>query len=99
MAGPGDDGEVHLHGAAAAIHARPLEEGEPEPRQERHFTPRFNAMLVRDKDEMVAITEESSAVVADARGRPRFRAEEPEPVIGLPGGAPPTTTTPAGRGK
>jgi len=33
------------------------------------------------------------------RGRGESGAEEPEPVIGLPGGAPATTTAPAGRGR
>jgi len=65
---------------------RPLAEGPAEPRQERHFTPRFNAMLVRDKRELAAIVSDGSAVIADARGAPRFRAEEPEPRPGVRGG-------------
>src|SRR6185503_15875417 len=32
-------------------------------------------------------------------GRGESAPEEPEPVIGLPGGAPPTSTSPAGRGR
>ena len=65
---------------------RPLEEGEPHARQERHFTPRFKAMLVRDKHEMAAISRSGSAMIADARGAPRFNAEEPEPRPGVRGG-------------
>ncbi|MET0482958.1 MAG: 3-mercaptopyruvate sulfurtransferase [Aestuariivirgaceae bacterium] len=65
---------------------RPLEEGEPDPRQERHFTPRFNAMLVRDKHEMAAISRSGSAAIADARGPARFSAAEPEPRPGVRGG-------------
>ncbi len=65
---------------------RPLAEGPAEARQERHFTPRFNAMLVRDRHEMAAIASNGSAVIADARGAPRFRAEEPEPRPGVRGG-------------
>jgi thiosulfate/3-mercaptopyruvate sulfurtransferase len=65
---------------------RPLEEGEPDARQERHFTPRFKAMLVRDKQEMEAISRDRSAVIADARGAARFNAEEPEPRPGVRGG-------------
>ncbi len=65
---------------------RPLEEGEPDARQERHFTPRFKAMLVRDKHEMATISRGGSAVIADARGGPRFNAEEPEPRPGVRGG-------------
>jgi thiosulfate/3-mercaptopyruvate sulfurtransferase len=65
---------------------RPLAEGPSEARQERHFTPRFNAMLIRDKHEMAAIAEDRSAVIADARGAPRFSAREPEPRPGVRGG-------------
>ncbi len=65
---------------------RPLEEGEPDARQERHFTPRFKAMLVRDKQEMAAISRDRSAEIADARGAARFNAEEPEPRPGVRGG-------------
>jgi thiosulfate/3-mercaptopyruvate sulfurtransferase len=65
---------------------RPIEEGPPETRQERHFTPRFNTMLIRDKREMAAIVEDGSAMIADARGAPRFLAVEPEPRPGVRGG-------------
>jgi thiosulfate/3-mercaptopyruvate sulfurtransferase len=65
---------------------RPIEEGPPEARQERHFTPRFNTMLIRDKREMAAIVEDGSAMIADARGAPRFLAAEPEPRPGVRGG-------------
>src|SRR4029450_6964237 len=65
---------------------RPLEEGEPDPRQERHFTPRFKAMLVRDKHEMATISRGGPAGIADARAAPRFNAEEPEPRPGVRGG-------------
>jgi len=65
---------------------RALAEGPPEACQERHFTPRFNAMLIRDKHEMATIAKDRSAVIADARGAPRFFAKEPEPRPGVRGG-------------
>ncbi len=58
---------------------RPLEEGDPAPRQERHFTARFQSMLVRDKAEVARALETGRAQVADARSPSRFSGSEPEP--------------------
>ena len=64
---------------------RPLEDGPPIKPQERHFTARFNSLMVRDKAEMQkALT--AGAQVADARGPGRFTGAEPEPRPGLRGG-------------
>ena len=64
---------------------RPLEEGPAEP-QERHFTARFNAMLVRDRRRWPRSSSDGRRSIADARGAPRFSAEEPEPRPGVRGG-------------
>lgn len=58
---------------------RPLENGPPEPRQERHFTARFRADLVRDLADMRSAVEAGRALVLDARGPGRFSGAEPEP--------------------
>ena len=64
---------------------RPLEEG-PVAAQERHFTARRNAGMVRDVDELVAIVEGRDGAgtqIVDARSRARFRGEAEEPRPGL----------------
>ena len=58
---------------------RPLEDGPAMKPQERHFTARFQSMMVRDKAEVAAALKSGSAAVADARSAPRFRGEEVEP--------------------
>jgi thiosulfate/3-mercaptopyruvate sulfurtransferase len=58
---------------------RPLDEDPPLPPQERHFTARYQAMMVRDKTEVAAALKAGTAQIADARSGPRFRGEEPEP--------------------
>jgi thiosulfate/3-mercaptopyruvate sulfurtransferase len=65
---------------------RPIEDGPPRPRQERHFTARYQTMLVKEKDEVLAAMKAGSSEIADARGRPRFTAAEPEPRPGVRGG-------------
>jgi thiosulfate/3-mercaptopyruvate sulfurtransferase len=65
---------------------RPMEEGEPRPRTERHFTPRFNAELVRDVKEIEALTRTKTAQIVDARSPARFEGREPEPRQGLRSG-------------
>ena len=37
---------------------RPIEDGEPPPRQERHFTARFRGMLVRDRNDVLKALQE-----------------------------------------
>jgi thiosulfate/3-mercaptopyruvate sulfurtransferase len=58
-----------------------LEEGPPAKPQERHFTARFQSMMVRDKAEV-----RKALQVADARSPGRFRGEEPEPRPGVRAG-------------
>ena len=52
---------------------RPLEDGPPIKPQERHFTARFQSMMVRDKSEVLR---KRPLQVADARSPGRFRGEE-----------------------
>jgi thiosulfate/3-mercaptopyruvate sulfurtransferase len=61
---------------------RPLAEGPASTPQERHFTARYQSMLVRDKAELLR----DQAQVADARSPGRFRGEEPEPRPGVRSG-------------
>jgi thiosulfate/3-mercaptopyruvate sulfurtransferase len=65
---------------------RPLEEGPPGPIQERHFTARYNSVMVRDKDEVRRAIETGEAEIADARSPARFTGAEPEPRAGLRSG-------------
>jgi thiosulfate/3-mercaptopyruvate sulfurtransferase len=60
---------------------RPLEDGPPVKPQERHFTARFQAMMVRSKDDV-----RKAFQVADARSPTRFRGEEVEPRAGVRAG-------------
>ncbi|MGH6816823.1 MAG: sulfurtransferase, partial [Hyphomicrobiaceae bacterium] len=60
---------------------------EPTPaRSPRHFTPRFNAALVRDVDDMKGLMGTRAAQIVDARSAGRFRGEEPEPRANLRSG-------------
>lgn len=56
------------------------------PRSPRHFTPRYNASLVRDLEDMKRIVAAGTAQVVDARGPGRFSGTEPEPRAGLRSG-------------
>jgi thiosulfate/3-mercaptopyruvate sulfurtransferase len=58
---------------------RPVTSEPPPPRTPRHFTPRFNASLVRDLDDMKALLANGAAQIADARGPARFSGTEAEP--------------------
>src|SRR3546814_202846 len=64
---------------------RPVEEGEARPEQ-RHFTPRMNALLVRDRAQMLANLADKADQVLDARSRARFEGTAPEPRAGLRAG-------------
>ncbi|WP_249695304.1 3-mercaptopyruvate sulfurtransferase [Stappia sp. WLB 29] len=64
---------------------RPLEDGAPAPRGERHFTARLNNGLVADLDK-VAQALRSGQQVLDARSRGRFAGRDPEPRAGLRSG-------------
>ncbi|HYH94494.1 3-mercaptopyruvate sulfurtransferase [Hyalangium sp.] len=64
---------------------RPVEDLPPSP-QERHFTPRYSADLVRDKAQVLRAIESGREQLVDARPAARFTAEAPEPREGLRGG-------------
>ena len=65
---------------------RPLEDGPPPHRTERHFTSRRKAELIRDRDDVLAITDNNSAQIVDARAVERFEGRVPEPRPGLRAG-------------
>jgi thiosulfate/3-mercaptopyruvate sulfurtransferase len=60
----------------------PIETGPPQRREERHFTARFRADLVRDLADMRRAVEGGQPIL-DARPAPRFRGEADEPRAGL----------------
>lgn len=62
---------------------RPLEDGLPIKRSERHYTPLLNADLIRDFDDMKALITKSGAQIVDARPAGRFEGKDPEPRPGL----------------
>lgn len=64
---------------------RPVESLPAMPR-ERHFTARFNNLMVRDLDQVRANIDRGSEQVLDARPAGRFAATEPEPRASLRGG-------------
>ena len=66
---------------------RPLEDGAHNV-QERHFTARKDASMVRDLDDIAAIVggKGDGQQIVDARAAPRFRGEAPEPRAGLRSG-------------
>ncbi|MCS7268459.1 MAG: 3-mercaptopyruvate sulfurtransferase [Geminicoccaceae bacterium] len=64
---------------------RPVEDQPPRPR-ERHFTARFNSLLLREIDQMRANVATRREQVVDTRSAGRFRGELPEPRPGLRSG-------------
>lgn len=58
----------------------------PEIGRERHLTARFNALMVRDTDQVKAASETGREQILDARSAGRFNGEDPEPRKGLRGG-------------
>lgn len=58
---------------------RPVEEGPVEPVQERHFTPRINRFIYRDKQQMLKNLERKREQVVDARSAERYRGQGTEP--------------------
>jgi thiosulfate/3-mercaptopyruvate sulfurtransferase len=64
---------------------RPVEEGAARP-EERHFTPRMNSLLLRDRAQMLANIEGKADQVLDARSSARFAGSAPEPREGLRAG-------------
>jgi thiosulfate/3-mercaptopyruvate sulfurtransferase len=65
---------------------RPLEDGPPRRRTERHFTARLNAGLVRDVGDIKALIGGTAAQIVDARAANRFEGAVPEPRQGLRAG-------------
>ncbi|MDR7035909.1 MULTISPECIES: 3-mercaptopyruvate sulfurtransferase [Methylobacterium] len=61
----------------------PTEEGEPRPRDRRHFTARLDNGAVADAGDIARALDTGSAQVVDARSGTRFRGEEAEPRPGV----------------
>ena len=64
----------------------PLEDGPARKRPECQYTPRINASLIRDIDDIKQVLSKNSAQIVDARPAARFAGSEPEPRPGLRGG-------------
>lgn len=64
---------------------RPVEEGSVRV-GERHFTPRVNSLMARDREQIVGNLRSHREQVLDARSAGRFAGQEPEPRPGLRGG-------------
>jgi thiosulfate/3-mercaptopyruvate sulfurtransferase len=62
---------------------RPLEDGPPPKRSERHYTPQQNTEIIRDIDDMKALLTKNGVQIVDARPAGRFEGSEPEPRPGL----------------
>ncbi|KUO59807.1 MAG: 3-mercaptopyruvate sulfurtransferase [Alphaproteobacteria bacterium BRH_c36] len=62
---------------------RPLEDGPARARAKLHFTPRVNAALVADRDDIASYIEHGGVQIVDARPAPRFIGDEAEPRAGL----------------
>jgi thiosulfate/3-mercaptopyruvate sulfurtransferase len=65
---------------------RSVEDGPALKPQERHFTPRVRAMMVKDMKQVATALKTGTAQVADARSGTRFRGEEVEPRPGVRAG-------------
>jgi thiosulfate/3-mercaptopyruvate sulfurtransferase len=64
----------------------PLEDGPPMRRFERHFSPRQNMGLIRDKADIEGIVASGGIQLVDARPSGRFEGREPEPRPGVRSG-------------
>ena len=62
---------------------RPLEDGPPAKRSERHYTPLQNTEILRDLDDMKALLSKNGVQIVDARPAGRFEGKDPEPRPGL----------------
>ena len=65
---------------------RPLDDGLPPKRSERHYTPLQNTEIIRDLDEMKALIGKAGAQIVDARPAGRFEGRDAEPRAGLRNG-------------
>nr|NIS42556.1 sulfurtransferase [Desulfuromonadales bacterium] len=61
---------------------RPLADGPATP-EERHFTARMNAFMLRDKEQILANLTSGREQILDARPAGRFAGRDPEPREGL----------------
>lgn len=64
----------------------PIDEDPPGKPQERHFSARFQSMMVRDKGDILNTVKTGKAQIADARSPGRFSGGEPEPRPGVRSG-------------
>lgn len=64
----------------------PIDEDPPDKPQERHFSARFQSMMVRDKADVLAAVNSGKSQIADARSPGRFSGAEPEPRPGVRSG-------------
>lgn len=64
----------------------PIDEDPPGKPQERHFSARFQSMMVRDKSDILSTVRMGKAQIADARSPGRFTGSEPEPRPGVRSG-------------
>lgn len=77
---------------------RPLEDGLPNSRTPRHFSPRLNAELLRDIDDVKGYLAKGRMQIVDARPAARFEGSEPEPRPGVRSGhIPGSKNVPAGQ--
>ncbi|MEJ2227627.1 MAG: 3-mercaptopyruvate sulfurtransferase [Alphaproteobacteria bacterium] len=58
---------------------RPMTEGTPEKRGERHFTARLNGSLLREFDDMKGLLTSGAMQIVDCRSAGRFSGKDPEP--------------------
>ena len=65
---------------------RPLADGHPRQRTPRHFTPVYNAGLVRDANEVKALIDNPMVQIVDARAAGRFEGTAAEPRASLRSG-------------
>jgi thiosulfate/3-mercaptopyruvate sulfurtransferase len=68
------------------MEGRPIEDGEPPARQERHFTARYQGMLVKDRNEVLRSIRSGREQLVDARSAGRYAGTEPEPRAGVRSG-------------
>jgi thiosulfate/3-mercaptopyruvate sulfurtransferase len=62
---------------------RPLDDGQPPRRSERHYTPLQNTEIIRDLDDMKSLIKKSGVQIVDARPAGRFEGRDDEPRAGL----------------
>jgi len=70
----------------------PIEEGEARHRKPTQYRATFQDNCVVSAEDVAATLTDHSATIVDARGAPRFLAQEPEPRVGVRGGHIPGST-------